>query len=85
MRRRTQTEQFKICFPEVNLKTAQGMLMFQGFLAGYNKAVEGQKTDHQSYKKTIHILKTEVEELKGHISGMKLLAVNPWDFQGEEA
>lgn len=84
MRRRTQTEQFKVCFPHVDIKTTAGMMMFQGFLAGYNKAQENHKADKDTFKRKLEVQKIEIEELKGHIQQMRLVSFNSWDVVGDE-
>lgn len=86
MRRKTQTQVFKSLFPHVDLQTIQGMLMFQGFLAGYNRGIEQFQTDRTGFKATMKTLKTENAELIVQLQSLNTLIVkqNSWQKTGDE-
>lgn len=84
MRRKTQTEVFKTLFPHVDMKTIQGMLMFQGFIAGYNRGIEQFATDRVSFKAQMKTLKTENADLVNQLNAMNVLIVKQDSWQKTE-
>jgi hypothetical protein len=86
MRRKTQTQVFKSLFPHVDLQTTQGMLMFQGFLAGYNRGIEQFQTDRVSFKAQMKTLKTENAELTTQLNSLNVMIQkqNDWMKTGDE-
>lgn len=85
MKRRSSLETFQTCFPSVNLQTKVGMAMFQGFVGGFNKALELNKASRDSHKKQIEKLQEQITELEDYISCFRFIAIHPNDAIGEEA
>jgi hypothetical protein len=58
---------FKYTFPQVDPQSAVGMLMFQGFVAGYNKGQDANREKIKPLQNSVTAKTAEIEGLKLHI------------------
>lgn len=86
MKRKTQTEVFNSDFPHVDIKSTQGMLIFQGYLAGYAKRKEESINNYNSFRKRISTLEKEIEALLEHNKNLGVLVKTQdlWQKSGGE-
>lgn len=86
MIRKTQTQVFCDTFPHVDIKSTQGMLMFQGFLAGYERGISRTSNEKKTFKENISSLSEEVKGLQTHIKNLNLLIKTQdlWQRTGDE-
>lgn len=86
MIRKTQTQVFTDTFPHVDIKSTQGMLMFQGFLAGYERGISRTNNERKTFKENIKSLVEEVKGLKDQIKNLNILIKTQdlWQRTGDE-
>ena len=86
MIRKTLTEVFKNDFPHVDMKTAHGILLLQGYLAGYEKGRVKHQADRSGLRLEIKKLKEEIFTLNDHIKNLNTLikAQDSWEKTGDE-
>lgn len=86
MNRKTQSQVFKDAFPHVDITSTQGMLMFQGFLGGYERGHGANIYDRKAYKNNITALRLEIEDLREQLKNLNIFikTADLWMKTGDE-